>query len=60
MSCLSDENLAALVDGSADAEQLAMWKAHISTCDVCATRFARKQVGSMMSPDFNLSFLVPK
>ncbi len=46
MSCLTDENLPALVDGSADAEQLATWKAHISTCDACATRFARRQVGS--------------
>ena len=60
MPCLSDENLAALVDGSALAQHLATWKAHIATCDACAARFARKQVGSMMSPDFNLSFLVPK
>ena len=45
MSCLSNENLAALVGGSADAEQLSTWKAHISKCDTCATRFARKQVG---------------
>ena len=49
MSCLSDENLAALVDGSSDAEQSVTWKAHISTCDACATRFARKQVGSSQS-----------
>ena len=60
MSCLSDENLAALVGGSADAEQWATWKAHIATCDACAIRFARKQVGSMMSPDLNLSVLVTK
>ncbi len=60
MSCLSDENLAAFVDGSATDEQLSAWHDHIATCDSCATRFARKQVGSMMSPDFNLSFLVPK
>ena len=46
MSCLSDENLAALVGGTAGTEQSATWKAHISTCDACATRFARKQVGS--------------
>ncbi len=45
MSCLSDKNLAALVDGSADAEQSLRWKEHISTCDACATRLARKQVG---------------
>ena len=49
MSCLSDENLAALVDDSADTEQSATWEAHIATCDACATRFARKQVGSSRS-----------
>ncbi len=60
MSCLSDENLAALVDGSALAQHLVTWKAHIAACGAYATRFARKQVGSMMSPDLNLSVRVPK
>ena len=43
MSCLSDENLAALVGGSATAEQRTMWNAHIAKCDSCAVQVARRE-----------------
>ena len=46
MSCLSDENLAALVDGSADAEQTDAWNRHVDECDSCAGRLRRKQRAS--------------
>ena len=49
MSCLSDENLAALVDGSADAEQTFEWNRHIDLCDRCAARLLRKQRASNQS-----------
>ena len=43
VSCLSDENLAALVDGLADAEQTDAWNQHIDSCDSCAARLLPKQ-----------------
>ena len=46
MPCLSDENLAALVDGSADAEQADEWDCHVDECDSCAARLRRKQRSS--------------
>ena len=45
MSCLSDENLAALVSGSASDEQLSAWHDHIATCDSCAAKAMRRQAG---------------
>ena len=50
MSCLSDENLAALISGSANAEQLATWKAHLASCDSCTLRLGKKQAGLDESP----------
>ncbi len=49
MSCLSDENLGALVDGSADAEQTDAWNRHVDECDSCAGRLRRKQRASDQS-----------
>ena len=53
MTCLSDENLAALVGGSANAEQSATWKAHLAGCDSCTLRYGRKQAGldELAKPD---------
>jgi len=45
VSCLSDKNLAALVDGSASDEQLSAWHDHIATCDSCAAKAMRRQAG---------------
>ncbi len=46
MSCLSDENLAALVDGSADAEPTEAWRRQFDSCDRYAGRLFRKQRAS--------------
>ena len=43
MSCLSDENLAALVGGSASAVQADEWNRHVDECDSCDARLLRKQ-----------------
>ena len=43
MSCLSDENPAALVDGPVDAVQTDEWNRHIDSCDRYAARLLRKQ-----------------
>ena len=32
-ACLSDQELASYVDGSASSEQVAAWKEHLTTCD---------------------------
>jgi len=45
VSCLSDENLAALVSGSASDKQLSAWHDHIATCDSCAAKAMRRQAG---------------
>ena len=45
MPCLSDENLAAIVEGRVTPEQIATWNAHVSTCDNCTLRFGRLQAG---------------
>ena len=50
MSCLSDENLAALVDGSASAEQADEWNRHVDECDSCAVRLLREQRRRTGSP----------
>ena len=44
MCCSSNENLAVLMDDSVDAEPLATWREHVSTCGSCAARVARKHV----------------
>ena len=51
MPCLSDENLAAVVDGSATDEQLSAWHDHIATCDSCAAKAMRRQAGVSDAPD---------
>ena len=45
MSCLSDENLAALVDGWADAEPRSAWAAHLAQFDSYAAKAMRRQAG---------------
>ena len=45
MSCLSDENLAAWVSGSASDKPLSAWHDHIATCDSCAAKAMRRQAG---------------
>ncbi|MBW8042147.1 MAG: protein kinase [Planctomycetes bacterium] len=42
---MSNENLAALVDGSASDEQLSAWHDHIATCDSCAAKAKQRQAG---------------
>ena len=63
MSCLSDENLAALVDGSADAGQTDEWNRHIGSCDGCAGRLFRKQQaasqGESSDPDETVTVQPP-
>ena len=44
-ACLSDHDLRVLVEGSASDEEVSAWKAHIGSCDGCATRLARRQMG---------------
>ena len=41
-ACLSDQELTAFADGSATPEQIATWKAHLTTCDSCAARAMRR------------------
>ena len=49
MSCLNNENLAGLVDGSADTEQTDAWNRHIDSCDRSAAQRLRKQRASNQS-----------
>ena len=60
MSCLSDENLAAWVDGSADAEQTIAWNRPIDSWDSCAARRLRKPRASNQSesPDADTDLYV--
>ena len=44
-ACLSDHDLRVLVEGSASDDEVSAWKAHIGSCDGCATRLARRQMG---------------
>ena len=44
-ACLSDHDLRVLVEGSASDDEVSAWKAHIRSCDGCATRLARRQMG---------------
>ena len=52
-ACLSDNDLSALNDGSADAGQTDEWNRHIASCDRCAGRLFRKQraTGQSEPPD---------
>lgn len=49
MSCLNDENLAALVNGSAEVEQTDAWNRPIDSWECCAARRLRKQRASNQS-----------
>ncbi len=43
--CLSQRDMAALLEGAATAEQLASWKRHLRLCDSCAARVAQLRAG---------------
>ena len=42
-TCLTDGDLTAFATGTASAEQLGTWNAHIAQCDSCAVRVARRE-----------------
>jgi len=39
-TCLTDQDLAAYVSGSATPKQLKAWMSHIATCDACSKKVA--------------------
>jgi len=43
--CLSQQDMAALIEGSASPEQVTFWRRHLRLCDSCATAVARLRMG---------------
>ncbi len=41
-ACLTDQDLAAFVDGSAQPDQMSAWNQHLDGCNSCAARRDRK------------------
>ncbi len=44
-SCLSYQDMAVFLDGSASPEQLTFWRRHLRVCDPCAVTVARLRAG---------------
>ncbi len=43
--CLSQQDMAALVEGTASTGRLVLWRRHLRLCDACATAVARLRAG---------------
>ena len=48
--CLSQRDMAALVEGTASTERLVAWKRHLRVCDSCAASVARLRAGMEPGP----------
>jgi serine/threonine protein kinase/formylglycine-generating enzyme required for sulfatase activity/dienelactone hydrolase len=57
-SCLSQQEMAAFLEGSASVEELAAWRRHLRVCDVCARAVAGLRAGVATPPESDADTLV--
>src|SRR5262245_32621742 len=52
--CLTDQDLAALIQGSAAPKQIAAWKQHVEGCESCASRLAKTRIARVDQDGWDL------